>query len=259
MRTSNPVLNEKVFAQAQTHGREGTMTVQGTVNKTFVLLFLLVLAAGWAWNKILGQREVIGESQAGAGADPSLIFPLIAGGSLIGFVVALVTVFKKDWSIVTAPIYAVCQGLFLGAISVLFEFKYPGIVAQAVLLTFATLFCLLMGYKSGLIKATENFKLGVFAATSAVALIYFLSFILGLFRVNIPYIHESGILGIGFSLFVVTVAALNLVLDFDFIENGAARGAPKYMEWFGGFGLIVTLVWLYIEFLKLLAKLRDRR
>jgi uncharacterized YccA/Bax inhibitor family protein len=138
------------------------------------------------------------------------------------------------------------------------EAQFPGIVIQAVALTFGTLFCLLLAYKSGLIKATENFKLGVVAATGGIALIYLATMVLGLFGIGIPYIHDSGLIGIGFSLFVVVVAALNLVLDFDFIETGAERGAPKYMEWYASFGLIVTLVWLYIEILRLLAKLRGR-
>jgi uncharacterized YccA/Bax inhibitor family protein len=169
----------------------------------------------------------------------------------------MVTIFKKEWSPVLAPAYALVEGLFLGALSAFFEARFPGIVIQAVMLTFGTLFALLFAYRSGLIKATENFKLGVAAATGGIFLIYVASFLLGLFGIKVPYIHESGIIGIGFSLFVVVIAALNLVLDFDFIESGVEAGAPKYMEWFGAFGLMVTLVWLYVEFLRLLAKLRD--
>ena len=141
----------------------------------------------------------------------------------------------------------------------MFEAKYPGIVIQAVTLTFGTLFCLLLAYRSGVIKVTQNFRLGVVAATGGIALIYMATILLGFFGVRMPFIHESGMIGIGFSLFVVIIAALNLVLDFDFIENGAAYGAPKYMEWYGAFALMVTLIWLYIEFLRLLAKLRGRR
>jgi uncharacterized YccA/Bax inhibitor family protein len=184
--------------------------------------------------------------------------PLIWIGAIGGLVMALVTAFKQTWAPVTAPIYAALEGLFVGAVSALFEARYPGIVMQAVMLTFGTLGALLMAYKSGLIKATENFKLGVTAATGAIALLYLVNIGLRLFTdVSIPFIHESGLLGIGFSLFVVTIAALNLVLDFDFIESGAEANAPKYMEWYGAFGLVVTLIWLYIEFLRLLAKLRD--
>src|SRR5690606_37262000 len=170
----------------------------------------------------------------------------------------LVTVFKKQWAPVTAPMYALVEGLFLGAISAMFNHLYEGIVMQAVLLTFGTLFALLLAYRSGLVRATENFKLGVVAATGGVMLVYLASIALGLFGINMPMIHESGIVGIGFSLVVVVLAALNLVLDFDFIESGVEQGAPKYMEWYGAFGLMVTLVWLYVEFLRLLAKLQSR-
>ena len=175
-----------------------------------------------------------------------------------GFVAALVTVFKKEWAPVTAPLYALVEGFFLGAISAMYNFMYEGIVLQAVMLTFGTLFALLFAYRSGLIKATENFKLGVVAATGGIALVYLATIVLGFFGVSIPLIHESGLVGIGFSLFVVVIAALNLVLDFDFIETGVEQGAPKYMEWYGAFGLMVTLVWLYIEFLRLLSKLQSR-
>jgi len=171
----------------------------------------------------------------------------------------MVTIFKKEWAGITAPIYALVEGVFLGIISALFEQKYPGIVTQAVMLTFGTLFCLLLAYKSKLIKVTQNFRLGVIAATGAVALFYFLSLILGFFGIHIPFIHQSGPLGIGFSLVVVVIASLNLVLDFDFIEQGAQMGAPRYMEWYGAFGLLVTLIWLYLEILRLLAKLNSRR
>jgi uncharacterized YccA/Bax inhibitor family protein len=173
-------------------------------------------------------------------------------------VVALVTIFKKSWAGVTGPIYALLEGLFLGGISAIFEARYPGIVIQAVSLTFGTLLVLLVAYTSRVIRPSENFKLGIVAATGGIALIYMASFVLGLFGVSMPYIHDNGLIGIGFSLFVVVIAALNLVLDFDFIENGASQGAPKYMEWYGAFGLMVTLIWLYIEILRLLAKLRRR-
>jgi uncharacterized YccA/Bax inhibitor family protein len=192
-------------------------------------------------------------------SNPGVVMPFLLGGAIGGFIVAMVTIFKKTWAPVTVPIYALLEGLFLGAISAMFEQMYPGIVIQAVGLTFGTLFALLFAYKSGLIKATENFKLGVVAATGAVALIYMASIVLSFFGTSIPYIHESGTIGILFSLAVVVIAALNLVLDFDFIETGAERGAPKYMEWYGAFGLLVTLIWLYLEMLRLLSKLNSRR
>jgi uncharacterized YccA/Bax inhibitor family protein len=155
-------------------------------------------------------------------------------------------------------VYAVLEGLFLGGTSAIFEARCPGIVIQAVGLTFGTLFCLLMAYKSGVIKATENFKMGVVAATGGIALMYFITMILGFFGVSVPFIQGSSPLSIGISVFIVIIAALNLVLDFDFIENGSAAGAPKYMEWYAAFGLMVTLIWLYIEILRLLSKLRSR-
>jgi uncharacterized YccA/Bax inhibitor family protein len=248
MRTSNPALNPKAFAGLAPTSE--TMTIQGTVNKTLLLLLLVCVSAAWVWSKYFGAAE---PSQA---ADVSL---WMLGGAIGGFIMALVTIFKKSWAGVTAPIYALLEGLLLGGLSATFEARYPGIVIQAVGLTFGTLFCLLVAYTSRMIKVTENFRLGVFAATGGIALFYLVSFVLGFFGIRIPYIHESGLIGIGFSLFVVVVAALNLVLDFDFIEQASARGAPKYMEWYGAFGLIVTLVWLYLEILRLLSKLRDRK
>jgi uncharacterized YccA/Bax inhibitor family protein len=248
IRSGNPALNQNVFLDA---GRgvvvgNDTMTLAGTVNKTGILLLIVLATAMFAWSRFDGPQSLPG------------LMPLIWIGAIGGLVMALVTAFKQTWAPVTAPIYAALEGLFVGAVSALFEARYPGIVMQAVMLTFGTLGALLMAYKSGLIKATENFKLGVTAATGAIALLYLVNIGLRLFTdVSIPFIHESGLLGIGFSLFVVTIAALNLVLDFDFIESGAEANAPKYMEWYGAFGLVVTLIWLYIEFLRLLAKLRD--
>jgi uncharacterized YccA/Bax inhibitor family protein len=180
-------------------------------------------------------------------------------GLIGGLITAVVTTFKKEWSPITAPIYAVLEGFALGGISALLESQYEGIVIQAVALTFGTAGCLLMAYKSGVIKATENFKLGIFAATGGIGFIYLIGWIMSFFGTSIPYIHENGLIGIGFSLVVVVIAALNLVLDFDFIEKGAEQGAPKFMEWYGAFGLMVTLIWLYIEILRLLSKLNSRK
>ncbi len=252
MRSGNPALKESTFLDLGSgtvvSRAEGAMTLNGTVNKTGFLLLLTVLTAAFAWSQAFG-------------ADGNLApgFSMyVWGGAIGGLVIALVTVFKKEWAPVTAPLYALVEGFFLGAISALYNHLYEGIVMQAVLLTFGTLFALLFAYRSGLIKATENFKLGVVAATGGIALVYLATIVLGFFGVSIPLIHESGLIGIGFSLFVVVIAALNLVLDFDFIETGVEQGAPKYMEWYGAFGLMVTLVWLYIEFLRLLAKLQSR-
>ena len=248
MRTANPALNSKTFQEYSSRtGVMDSMTIQGTVNKTAIMLCCLLLSAGWTWNMFYSSDN------------PALVMPWMIGGAIGGFVVALITVFKKTAAPVTAPIYALLEGLFIGGISSIFEAKYPGIVIQAVGLTFGTLFALLFAYKSGLIKATENFKLGVAAATGSIMLIYVASMLLGFFGISIPFIHDSGPFGILFSLVVVVIAALNLVLDFDFIEHGAEQGAPKFMEWYAAFGLMVTLVWLYIEMLRLLAKLRSSR
>jgi uncharacterized YccA/Bax inhibitor family protein len=241
MRTANPALNAKTFDVANEGA--GVMTIQGTVSRTAMLLALLFAATLLTWNPTAPQD--------GAG--------WIMIGAIAGFVVALITVFKKKAAPVTAPIYAACQGVMLGGISSLFESRFPGIVMQAVLLTFGTLGALLLAYTSRLIKVTENFKLGIVAATGGIALCYLVSMILGFFGVQIPMIYGSGLVGIIFSAVVVVVAALNLVLDFDFIEQGAEQGAPKYMEWYAAFGLIVTLVWLYMEILRLLSKLQNRR
>ncbi len=246
MRTANPALSDNTFrGYGRTIASGDTMTIQGTVNKTAVLLLLVLLTSTWTWRLYY------------TATDSLMLW--VAGGAIGGFIVAMITVFKKQWAVVTAPLYALLEGLVLGGISSVLEARYPGIVIQAVGLTFGTLFGLLFAYKSGMIKATENFKLGVVAATGGIALVYFATIILGLFGIRMPYIHESGMIGIGFSLFVVIIAALNLVLDFDFIESGAVHGAPKYMEWYGAFGLMVTLIWLYIEILRLLSKMRSRR
>ncbi len=247
MRTSNPALNNKVFSQAGvTRFDTSAMTLQGTVNKTGILLLLAILSAGWVWN-LYFETENIARVQM-----------LMMVGAIGGLIAALITIFAKKYAAFTAPAYALLEGLFLGGISAIFNAKFPGIVIQAVGLTFGTLFCLLFAYKTRLIKVTENFRLGVVAATGGIFFIYFISFILRFFNMDIPLIHEGGLIGIGFSLFVVVIASLNLVLDFDFIENGAKSGAPKYMEWYAAFGLMVTLIWLYIEILRLLSKLQSR-
>jgi len=242
MRTSNPMMKESVFTQTVTGA--GTMTLQGAVNKTIALLALVVIGASYSWNLFYNQG-------------PEAVQPWMIGGLIGGFVFAMVTIFKATWAPKTAPVYAVLEGLALGGISAFFEARFPGIVIQAVGLTFGTLFALLFAYKARLIRATENFKLGVFAATGGIAVVYLISFVGRMFGWQMPVIHESGPMGILFSLFVVVVAALNLVLDFDFIERGDGV-APRYMEWYAAFGLILTLVWLYLELLRLLSKLRER-
>lgn len=246
MRTSNPVLSEKTFARERAAIHGDLMTVGGTVNKTAFLLLLVVGGAAWVWRLFFLQG-------------PAVVAPWIIGGAVAGLVAALVTTFKREWALFGSTFYAVAEGLVLGGISAIFEVRFPGIVMPAVALTFGTLLCMLLAYRAGLVRATERFKLGVFAATGAIGLVYLAGMILGFFGIAIPFIHQSGTIGILFSLFVVGVAALNLVLDFDLIEQGAAQGAPKYMEWYGAFGLLVTLVWLYMEMLRLLSKLNERK
>ncbi|MCE9604479.1 MAG: Bax inhibitor-1/YccA family protein [Planctomycetia bacterium] len=245
MRTSNPALNNQVFARDFSIDSPTTMTLEGTVGKTAALLAIAVATGAYSWNE-----TVQGSNTASL---------LLIGGAIGGLIASLIAIFKPHTAPWSAPIYAACEGLFLGAISATYEHMYNGIVLQASLLTFGTLGALLLAYTTRLIRATENFKLGVAAATGGIALVYLASFALGMFGIQIPYLHSSGLVGIGISVFIVVVAAMNLVLDFDFIETGVARGAPKFMEWYGAFGLMVTLVWLYIEFLRLLVKLNSRR
>lgn len=245
-RSGNPALTAKTFQGVALPESAERMTLQGTVNRAAILLLLALIPAALVWAGFLATRSITAASSAAM------------AGALLGLVVGLVTIFRKTWAPVTAPIYALLEGLVLGGLSSMLEVTYPGIVLQAVALTFGVFVALLAAYTTRLIPVTQNFRLGVVAATGGIALTYLISLVLGLFGVRVPFLHEGGLIGIGFSLVVVIVAALNLVLDFDFIENGAASGAPKYMEWYAAFGLIVTLVWLYFEILHLLAKLRSR-
>lgn len=251
-RSGNPALNNNTFAAptfaAQARGE--VMTLNGTVNKIFFMLLLVIGGAAFVWNKFF---SVI-DPQQGA----SVVMPWVIGGGIGGFIMALITIFKKTAGRITAPLYALCQGVFLGGLSAIFEAQFPGIVVQAVGLTFGVLLVLLLAYRSGWIQVTKKFRMGVVAATGGIFIFYLVTFILGLFGVNTGYLHGSSLLSIGISVVIVIVAALNLVLDFDFIEKGSEQGAPKYMEWYGAFGLMVTLIWLYIELLRLLSKLRSR-
>jgi uncharacterized YccA/Bax inhibitor family protein len=252
MKTSNPALGEKTFSdlsRAQYGGAidsTARMTLNGTVNKTGLLLLCAFATAAWTWSLFVKSHDV---------ADVS---GLLLIGGIGGFIFAMVTVFKKEWAPVTASIYALLEGLLLGGLSAVFELRYPGIAIQAVSLTFGTLFVLLFVYRSGLIKVTQKFRMGVIAATGGIMVFYLLQMMLGFFGVRFLAINGGGAIGIAFSLFIVGIAALNLVLDFDFIERGVNYGAPKYMEWYGAFGIMVTLVWLYLEILRLLTKMRSR-
>ena len=217
------------------------MTIKGTVDKTALSLLLMLLAGYFTFNE--------GSSV------------LMVAGGVGGFIVAIITILKKQWSPITVPLYAMFEGLMLGGISFMYGQLFEGIVFNAIMLTVSILLCLLFAYRSGIIKATENFKLGVFAATAGIFLVYIASFVASFFGAGFSFLDptNSSLFSIGISLFVVVIASLNLVLDFDFIEEGAEKGAPKYMEWYGAFGLLVTLVWLYLEILRLLAKLNSRK
>jgi uncharacterized YccA/Bax inhibitor family protein len=242
IKSGNPALSKKTFENLRATS-DGVMTLDGAVNKTAISMGILLLAAYYTYS--------------------NAIMDYILIGFIGGFIVAIVTIFKKEWSPTTVPIYAVLEGLALGGISKMYADAFePGIVPQAIMLTLGILFALLFAYKSKIIQATENFKLGVFAATAGIGIVYLVSFLMSLFGGGgLPVMDptNASMLSIGFSLFVVVIASLNLVMDFDFIEQGAANGAPKYMEWYGAFGLLVTLIWLYLEILRLLAKLSSRK
>jgi uncharacterized YccA/Bax inhibitor family protein len=245
MRSGNPAFSANTFTASPIRAGYGdTMTVNGTINKTGILFLCVLATAAWTWSSLL--------------KDPSTVGAFMTAGAIGGLVLALVTVFKKEWSPVTAPFYALFEGAVLGALSGMLETMFPGIAIQAVGLTFGTCFVMLIAYRSGLIRATRKFTIGVIAATGGITLVYLTTMVLGFFSVQVPAIYGSGTWGIVFSLAVVVIASLNLILDFDLIEKGAAQGAPKYMEWYAAFGLMVTLIWLYIEMLRLLTKLRRR-
>lgn len=244
LRSSNPTLSERVFrGQPMTYGE--TMTVGGTVNKTGILLLLAIVSAAYTWHTFFS-----GNFAATNG--------LLWVGMIGGLILAFVTMFKVNWAPFTAPAYALCEGLALGGISAMFERRFPGIAIQAVSLTFGTLLVMLMIYKSGIIKVTRKFQIGVSAAIGAIFLFYIMEMILGFFHIGQALLNGSGPLSIGISFVIVGVAALSLMLDFNSIEMGARTGAPKVMEWYGAFGLMVTLVWLYLEILQLVSKLQSR-
>lgn len=251
-KSGNPTLSENKFrdtvlADVLTH--ENAMTVKGTLNK-FGFLFLMVLGTSfYSWKEFAGGGNVV---------------PMIWTGALGGLVIAIVLVFKKEWSPFLAPAYALMEGLFIGAISAMynsaFAEKAPNIVINAVGLTFGVAIAMYLLYSFRIIKATEKFKSIIISATIGIALFYVIVMVLRMFGYdNMPFLHEGSPMGIAFSLFVVAIAALNLILDFDMIEKGVELGAPKYMEWYGAFGLLVTIVWLYLEILRLLSKVSGRK
>jgi len=239
---SNPILNER-FTQTEGVITGQVMTVNGTLDKTFLLFLCAILPAIYTW-----QQFIAGFTDKA--------YMLMTVGAIAGFVMAMIVAFTKNKYL--TPVYAMCEGLFLGGISAVFNAEYPGIVIQAVLGTFAAMFSMLGLYRAGIIKCTDKFRSIIFTATISVAVLYLIQWIGSFFHYSIPAIFGAGTIGIGFSIVVVAIAALNLILDFDFIEKGSQAMLPKDYEWYGAFGLMVTLVWLYIEILRLLAKLRDR-
>ncbi|HEY3998305.1 MAG TPA: Bax inhibitor-1/YccA family protein [Candidatus Xenobia bacterium] len=244
LRTANPVLKSEVF-ESYRGTMAGRMTVEGAINKTGLLLVILVGAAAWTWAQLFqGGTEALG--------------PWIMIAFVGALVLGLVTSFKADWAPYTAPAYALCEGSLLGVISAFAEMRYPGIAIKAVAGTFGVLAMMLLAYRTGLVRPTEKFKWGVIAATGGVCLLYLASMVLSLFHVHMAFLYDSSPLSILISLVVAAIAALNLILDFNFIEEGARMGAPARMEWYAGFGLLVTLVWLYLEILRLLVKLQGR-
>lgn len=242
---ANPILNDN-FVNGEAGDRVitgQTMTVGGTIDKTLLLFLCALLPAAYTWQQFTAGFT----DKAGM---------LMTVGAIVGFIFALVVAFTRNKIFV--PLYALCEGLFLGGISAVFNSAYPGIVIQAVVATFATMFSMLVLFRLRLIQCTDKFRSIVFTATISVAVLYLIQWIASFFHYSIPGIFGAGGLGIGFSAVVVIIAALNLILDFDFIERGSANMLPKDYEWYGAFGLMVTLIWLYIEMLRLLAKLRDR-
>lgn len=243
MRTSNPIFNKRFEAMAQNTSSSGTMSISGTIDKSVILFFLVLISASFTWNRYLDESVSISA--------------LMTIGMIGGFIAAMATIFKPTWAPVTAPIYALLEGLFLGGISAYFNYAYPGLPFQAVGLTFAVLIVMLTLYRLRIIRVTDRLRSGIMSATLGVLLFYVASWVMGFFGVNLGFMTNNSLLGIGFSLVIVGIAAFNLLLDFDFIERASVQGYPAYMNWVGAFGLMVTLVWLYLEILRLLSRLRD--
>jgi len=244
LRSSNPALSDKVFGpQHYVATSNGAMTVAGTAQKSAILIGCCLLTTMFTWQQFTAGHSVVGW----------MIF-----GAVGGLIVAIVTCFKQELSPITAPIYALLEGFFLGGLSAQVNAVYPGLPIQAVLLTMGTAGVILYGFTNGYLTVTDKLRSVVIAATAGIFVVYLLSFVLGLFGANIPFIHGNGIIGIGFSLLVIGIASLNLLMDYDQISRQAQNGAPSYMEWYGAFAFMVTIIWLYVEFLRLLMKLRSR-
>lgn len=249
-KSGNPVLSQQIFGKTiDAHSTE-TMTIRGTITKFGFLLFMVISGAAYTWSLYeKGQYQ--------------LMTTLLWVGLIGGLITVLIIAYKPTLAPYLSPLYGLLEGLFLGAVSVVINASlaesYPGIVMQAVGLTFGVAIAMFLLYSFGVIKATEKFKSIIFSATAGIAIFYLLSWVLRMFNINMPFMYDSSLLGIGISLFVIAIAALNLILDFDMIERGAEMGAPKYMEWYGAFGLLVTIVWLYIEILRLLSRFAGRK
>jgi len=247
IKSGNPGLNDRTFSGLPRPALASErMTLQGTIHKSFLLLVVLMVAALWPWSQFL------------ATGNPGVVLLPVMVGAIGGLVLALIISFRPMTAPYLAVPYAALEGLVIGGISAVLEKKYPGIAIQATALTFAVLAVLLLAYSTGLIQVTQRFRAIVVGATGAIFLLYLVTMVLNLFHVATPFMYDSSALSIGLSLIIVGVAALNLVLDFDLIQSGVAQGAPRFMEWYGAFGLLVTLVWLYMEILRLLSKLRQR-
>lgn len=242
MKSGNPALTASTFDGLA--ASDNPMTLSGTINKTAMLLALVLAGAGWTWNVYFASQRI------------DDVLPYLGIGSLGGLLVAIVTIFNKPIAAYTAPAYAVLEGLAVGGLSALYEARHPGIAIQAVGLTFGILTVMLIAYRFELIKVTDHFKAGVTAATGGIALLYLVDLVLMYFGHPVAMIHGSSAWAIVFSLFVIFIASLNLVMDFDFIAKGVTQRSPRYMEWYAAFGLVVTLVWLYLEILRLLGKRR---
>lgn len=250
-KSGNPTLTEKIFDRSSNidASLQGTMTVKGTMNKFGFLLLMVVGAAAYTWHLY-------------ATFNQNLMSGLMMLGIFGGMICAFAMIFKPNWAQYVAPLYAILEGFFLGGISAImnsaFQKSYPGLVMQAVGLTFGVAIAMFLLYNFRIIRATEKFKSILISATMGIGIFYLISMVLGLFHVNMPFLYDSSPMGIGISLFIVAIAALNLIMDFDMIEQSAEQGAPQFMEWYGAFGLLVTIVWLYIEILKLLSRFAKR-
>ncbi|TAN07071.1 MAG: Bax inhibitor-1/YccA family protein [Rhodanobacteraceae bacterium] len=274
MRSSNPILRGSAFRNLPAVTTGEPMTINGTIARTGILIGLALITGWWTWNRFMAAAAAVSGLPAGVVAGGSLpagaaaaagmaagvaaISPFLWGGIIVGFVLALAGTFKPNWSPVAAPLYAIAEGTALGGISAMFNVQYHGIVLQAILATVGVLVVMLALYRTGVIKVTNKFRMGVMAATGGILLLYLASWVLGMFtHVDMAFVYGGGgTFGVIFSLFVVCIAALNLVLDFDLIDRASQAKLPKYMEWYGALALMVTLVWLYIQMLQLLASSR---